>query len=277
MKLALAALVALALQEPVQVPIAWTLKKGEKLRYEMSHKTVTKEGTIDVEGELALRIAIEAGDDTAATLTLERIAWSRVSGEAREDYDSARDAVPPEGSMSRVLSKCVGQSVAARISPAGKLEVLEELRKLVQSAVEAFDDLKGRRKWDADGVDVVARKMEWLLRWAFETPKGGPAAIGESWKTTFESKELTKGLAKATCTATLKEVRDGTATVEQAIAFEFPAPVAAGVKEASGKGTLTWDTKRGVLKSLGAVVTVKFIICEGTHRLTVALVEPLPK
>ena len=133
MRLPLLALVALvAAQEPARVPIAWTVKKGQKIRYEFIHKITTNDGTRDTDLQLTIGIGLEGGETaadgtTGLKLTVERIAQSKTAGEEREEYDSARDKAPPEGSYPRVLSKCVGRTLSIRIGPSGTLTALEEI------------------------------------------------------------------------------------------------------------------------------------------------------
>ena len=147
---------------------------------------------------------------------------------------------------------------------------------MVLAAVDAFPDLKGRDKWNAEGVDLVARRFEWLLKAGFETPKGGRAAPGDTWETTYDNKEITQGVGRAVLTATLKSVKAGEAIVEQAVKFEFAAPVAAAVKEATGKGTFAWDTEGGLLKSLATTSRIVSLRGEVTHTVTVALKPDAP-
>src|SRR5688572_101790 len=266
----------IAAQEPARTPIWWSLAKGQKARYEFNHRLVSGDKERTQETELTLVVVLEGGDlgaDRAndVTLTFERIALLKTGDGDREDYDSARDKEPPGGSYPRVLSKCVGKSTKFRIAASGHFSALEDLRKMVQEAVDSYPDLKGRSKWDADGVKVVALRLEWLLRMGLETPKGGPAAVGDTWETKYENEELTRGVGKALCRARLKELKPGEAQIEQVVKFDIAAPFAAAIKEASGKGALVWDTERGMLKTLGT--TSKFVTIKGdaTHTVTVAL------
>lgn len=274
MRLPLIALAALiAAQEPAKVQIAWTLKSGEKVRYEFNHRLETREKDDTELLELTLGVGLEATDPGADRtngykLTFERIGLSK-SGEF--DYDSKRDKEPPESSYPRVVSKCVGKTIPIRIGPTGKLVALDEIRKLIQDAVDAFPDLKGRNRWNAANVDATAKRFEWLLRLGFETAKGGPAAVGDAWETQYEFKEVMKTGGTATCKAQLKQVRGGIATVEQAMEFKYPDALGALVKEAKGRGSLTWDIERGVLKSLGATSEIRLIKSDVVHTLTVAL------
>ncbi|HEU4339864.1 MAG TPA: hypothetical protein VFS19_07325 [Planctomycetota bacterium] len=282
MRIALVVLAALiAGQEPARTPIWWSLKKGQIARYEFNHRLVSGEKDRTQEAELTLVIVLEGGDlgadrANAVTLTFERIALIKAGDGEREDYDSARDKEPPAGSYPRVLSKCVGKSVSFRIAASGSFTAIEDLRTMVQDAVDAYPDLKGRSKWDADGVKVVARRLEWLLRLGLETPKGGPAAVGDTWETKYESEDVTRGVGKAVCRSRLKELKPGEAQIEQTVKFDFDAPYAAAIKEASGKGALVWDTERGMLKTLGT--TSKFVTLKGdaTHTVTVALLKDAP-
>jgi hypothetical protein len=277
--IALAALAALvAAQEPAKVQIAWTLKKGEKVRYEFNHRLETREKDHTELIELTLGVGLEATDPGADRtngykLTFERIALSK-SGDF--DYDTARDKEPPENSYPRVMSKCAGKTIPIRIGPTGKLLALDEIRKTVQDAVDAFPDLKGRSRWNAEGVDATAKKMEWLLRLGFETARGGPAAVGDTWETTYDFNEVMKTGGTATCKAQLKEVRAGVASVDQALEFKYPDALGALVKGAKGRGSLTWDIERGVLKSLGATSEIRLIKSDVVHTVTVGLLPDAP-
>jgi len=278
---ALALIASLFVQDSPKTPIAWTLKKDQKVRYEFNHRLVSGPKDRTNVMDLTLVVGVEGGDygadgTNAAKLTFERIVLSKTGHGDKEDYDSARDKEPPAGSYPRVLSKCVGKTLPIRISASGSLTALDEIRKMVLGAVDAFPDLKGRSKWDAEGVDLVARRFEWLLKAGFETPKGGRAAPGDSWETSYDNKEITQGVGRALVTATLKSVKAGEALVDQAVKFEFAAPVAAAIKEATGKGTFAWDTERGMLKSLG--ITSKIVSLRGdvTHTVTVALKPDAP-
>ena len=283
MRFALLALAALVIaQEPAGTPIWWSLKKGQKLRYEFNHRLVTGDKTHTTETDLTLVVALEGGDlgadrTNALALTFERIALTKTGHGDREDYDSARDKEPPKGSYPRVLSKCVGKTLNLRLAATGSLVNTEDIRKMIQAAVDAWPDLKGRDKWDEKGVTVVARRLEWLLRLGFETPKGGPAAVGDTWESKYENDEVTTGLGKATCRARLKELKAGEAVVEQTVKFDFAAPVAVAIKEASGKGTFAWDTEGGFLKTLGATSKIVTIKGDATHTVTVALQREDPK
>src|SRR5262245_18665331 len=99
MRLPLLALAALLVQDPPKTPIAWTLKKDQKVRYEFNHRLVSgpKEGSNVM--DLTLVMGVEGGDygadgTNAARLTFERIALSKTGHGEREDYDSARDKEP---------------------------------------------------------------------------------------------------------------------------------------------------------------------------------------
>src|SRR5258705_4998419 len=130
MRLTLAFIAALLIQEPAKVQIAWTLKRGEKVRYEFNHRLearfdVMKDGTAQM--ELTLVVGLEATDPGADRtngykLTFERIALSK-SGAF--DYDSGRDKEPPESSYPRVMSKCVGKTIPIRIGATAKLIALD--------------------------------------------------------------------------------------------------------------------------------------------------------
>lgn len=281
MRFALAVLAALiAAQEPARTPIQWSLKKGQKARYEFNHRLAWGNKEHPQETELTLVVLLEGGDlgaDRAndLTLTFERIALLKAGDGEREDYDSARDKEPPGGSYPRVLSKCVGKSTTFRIAASGSFSAFEDLRKMVQEGVDAYPDLKGRSKWDADGVKVVARRLEWLLRLGLETPKGGPAAVGDAWETRYDSAEITRGIGKAVCRARVKEFKPGEAQIEQAVKFDIAAPDAV-IREASGKGALVWDTERGMLKTLGTTSKIVTIRGDATHTVTVALLPDAP-
>src|SRR5262245_8101618 len=283
MKLVALLLAALIAQEPGKQPVAWTLKKGEKVRYEFAHKIVQGDG--DRTSDLALTLGVPVEDPEVkadgslpATLAVERISYAKVQRGESESYDSARDKEPPAGSYPRVLSKCVGKSVSLQLTAAGKLTALDELRKLVQAGVDAWPDLKGRPKWNAEGVDRTARRLELLLRTGFETPKGGPAAVGDAWETKYEVEAPPEGRGTAVCAAKIAKFRPGEAVIDQAIRFEFDPGIRALVKEASGKGSLTWDTSRGVLKTLGATSKIVMLRGDVTHSLTIALLpDETPK
>ena len=277
--LALAALIAV--QDPPKTPLAWTLKKDQKVRYEFSHRLVSGPKDHAAQMDLTLVVVIEGGDYGAdgtngANLTFERIALAKSGQGEKEDYDSARDKEPPASSYPRVLSKCVGKTLPIRIAAAGKLIALDEIRKMILAAVDAFPDLRGRKKWDAAGVDVVARRLEWLLRAGFETPKGGRAAIGDSWEIPYDNKDVTQGVGRAVLTSTLKSVKGAEATIEQAVKFEFAPAVAPAIKEATGKGSLTWDTERGMLKTLGMTSKIVSLKGDASHTLTVSLLPDAP-
>jgi len=282
MRFALIVLASLiAAQEPARTPVWWSLKKGQKARYEFNHRLVTGDKNHTKETELTLVVVLEGGDlgadrANAVTLTFERIALLKAGDGEREDYDSARDKEPPASSYPRVLSKCVGKSASFRIAASGSFSAFEDLRKMVQEAVDSYPDLKGRSKWDADGVKVVARRLEWLLRMGLETPKGGPAAVGDTWETKYENEEITRGVGKAVCRSKLKELKPGEAQIEQTVKFDFEAPVAAAIKEASGKGALVWDTERGMLKTLGTTSKIVTLKGDATHTVTVALLPDAP-
>ena len=283
MRFALLALAALVgAQEPAGTPIWWSLKKGQRLRYEFNHRLVTGDKTQTTQTELTLGVALEGGDlgadrTNAVALTFERIALTKSGHGDREDYDSARDKEPPKGSYPRVLSKCVGKTLNMRISASGSLVNSEVIRKMIQAAVDSWPDLKGRDKWDEKGVTVVARRLEWLLRLGLETPKGGPAAVGDTWETKYENDDVTAGLGKAVCRARLKELKAGEAIVEQTVKFDLAGPMAAAVKEATGKGTFAWDTEGGFLKTLGATSKIVTIKGDASHTVTVALLREEPK
>ena len=169
MRFALLALAALlAAQDPPRTPVMWSLKKDQKVRYEFHHRLSTGDKLGVEESSLVFVVTLEGGDlgadlTNGYRLTFDRFAFQK----GRDDYDSARDKAAAGGSYPRVLSKCVGTTIEGRISPAGKLGAFEPIRKMIQAGVDAWPDLKGRDKWDADGVDVVARKLEWLLRVGF--------------------------------------------------------------------------------------------------------------
>jgi hypothetical protein len=284
MRVSLLVLSALiAAQEPARTPVAWSLKKGQKVRYEMNHKLTTSNlrGRIS-EIELTLGVTLEAadpvaGDTTRIRFTFERIAFSNSRGGAADRYDSSRDKEPPAGSYPRVLSKCVGQTLSLGFTPSGTLAAFDELRKMIQAAADAFPDLQKREKWNRHGIDHAARRLEWLLRLVFETPRGGPAAIGDTWETKYEFRELMDNVATATCKARLKEVKDGVATVEQTLEFKYPAVLEALIQEASGRGSYTWDMERGVLKTLGARSTIKLLKGDIIHAVTVSQLPEKPQ
>ncbi len=282
MRFALLVLAALiGAQEPAKVQIAWSLKKGQKVRYEFNHRVVTGDKNHTSQIELTLVVALEGGDlgadrTNALNLTMERIALVKGGTGEREDYDSARDKEPPASSYPRVLSKCVGKTLAMRLGPSGNLVTYDQIQKMIQSAVDAWPDLKGRDKWDAKGVEVAARRLEWLLRIGFETPKGGPAAVGDAWETKYENDDVTKGVGKAVCQSRLKEVRAGEAVIEQTVKFDFAEGIGKAIKEASGKGALSWDIERGMLKSLGATSKFVTVRSDATHTVTVALLPDAP-
>ena len=92
----------------------------------------------------------------------------------------------------------------------------------------------------------------------------------------YENDEVTRGAGKAVCRATLKEVRPGEAVVDQVLKFDLRGPAAAAVREASGKGAMTWDTERGLLKTLGASTKIVTIRGQITHTVTVALLSDPP-
>jgi hypothetical protein len=266
-------------QEPAKTPIWWSLKKGQKLRYEFSHKLVTGDARRLSQIDLTLVVEVEGGDlgadrTNGMNLTIERVALAKAGHGDREDYDSARDKTPPRSSYPQVLSKCIGKKLAMRLGPSGNLVTYDQIQKMVQAAVDALPELKGREKWNADGVKVEARRIEWLLRLGFETPKGGPAAVGDTWETKYENDDVTRGLGKAVCKAKLKELKAGEAVIEQAVTFDLAGPLAPAIKEASGKGTLTWDTDGGFLKSLGATSKIVTIKGDAVHTVTVALQPP---
>jgi hypothetical protein len=274
MRLPLLVLAALIIQEPVRTPVGWSLKKSEKVKYEINHRLVTNKKDYTNEYELTLVVVIEGGDlgadrTNAYELTFERIALFRTVWGEREEYDSASDKEPPKSSEPRVLSRCVGKKVSGRISPSGNLGALDEIRKMVQAAVDAHPDIKGR--WGADKIDRAARKLEWSLKLAFETPKGAPADVGDLWETKYDSRELTRGAGTAVCQSRLKAVRGGEADIEQTVKFDIAPPFAAGIKEAAGKGALVWDVERGRLKTLG--LTAKILKAGGDVSLTVTAAQ----
>jgi hypothetical protein len=261
MRLPILVLTALVLQDPAGTPIAWSLKKGERVRYEINHRLATSVKDHTNERELTLVVVLEGGDlgadrTNAYDLTLERIALSKSSWGERQEYDSARDKEPSRDSMFRVLSKCVGKKISGRLSPSGNLNALEEIRKLVRAAVDAWPDLKERNHWDEEGIERQAKKLEWALKLVFETPKGARATVGEAWETKYDSRELTQGAGSAVCQSKLKAVRGSEAEIEQIVKFDIAPAFAAGIKEASGKGALVWDTQRGMLKTLGLTAKI---------------------
>jgi hypothetical protein len=142
---------------------------------------------------------------------------------------------------------------------------------MVQAGVDAYPDLKERNNWNADGIDRQARKLEWALKLAFETPKGGPAAVGDTWETKYDSRELTKGAGTAVCVSRLKAVGKGEAEIEQVVKFDIAPAFAAGIKEASGKGALVWDTQRGALKTLGLTAKILRPGADASLTVTVSL------
>ena len=97
MRFALIVLASLiAAQEPARTPIWWSLKKGQKARYEFNHRLVTGDKNHTKEAELTLVVVLEGGDlgadrANAVTLTFVRIALLKAGDGEREDYESARD------------------------------------------------------------------------------------------------------------------------------------------------------------------------------------------
>jgi hypothetical protein len=191
----LALLASFLVQDPPKIPLAWTLKKDQKVRYEFSHRLVSGPKDHATQMDLTLVVVVEGGDYGAdgtngANLTFERIALAKSGQGEKEDYDSARDKEPPASSYPRVLSKCVGKTLPIRIAATGKLIALDEIRKMIMAAVDAFPDLRGgkvgcrrrRRRRSAPG---------WLLRAGFETPKGGRAAVGDAWEIPYDNKDVT--------------------------------------------------------------------------------------
>lgn len=275
----LAAAVVIGLQDPPKAPMGWTFKKGEKVRYLISQRFESGEGPAAIYAELFFGITLEGGEPAAdgsipLTITVDRVGEISLSqaGE-KKDYDSARDKEPPEGSSERVFSKLVGKSIAARMKPTGDLEALDEIKKAIQTAVDAWPALKDRPKWSPEKVEGLARKIEVFFKSAFNIVTGGPTAVGEVWQTRFDDKELTRGLGKVVKTWTLKEIstKDGVATAGVKVTFELPEMIAKTVQEATGEGDASWDLKRGLLKRLGIVTRFKAMKFDIRHRQTVEL------
>src|SRR5262245_39073349 len=124
MRIAFLVLAAALAQEPGKQPVAWPLKKGEKVRYEFDHTIVQGWRDHTTELKLTLTVAIEVTDVGAdgtqkAGLTFERFVYSKVSQGDSEAYDSGKDKEPPKSSTPQVLSKCVGKTIPFRIGAAG--------------------------------------------------------------------------------------------------------------------------------------------------------------
>lgn len=270
-----------ALQEAPKTPIAWSPKKGERLRYEISQKL---QGGDSTHLTFLAGVAIEAGDvgadgKTELTFMLERIAESAQGiTEKINDYDSARDKEPPESSMYRVYSKMIGKPFKARMGPTGTLEAYDEIRKLIQAGVDAWPDLEDRPKWSAEKIDALARRIDSFFKTAFDVAMGKPAAVGDTWESWFECKEFSKGLLKIARTFTLKEIKEGTAVVGISMRADLSPVTGKTIKDATGEGNLTWDTTRGILKTLGTVIRMKIGTVDVSHRMTIQLLpEPPPK
>jgi hypothetical protein len=60
------------------------------------------------------------------------------------------------------------------------------------------------------------------------------------------------------------------------VKFEFAPAVAPAIKEATGKGSLTWDTERGMLKTLGMTSKIVSLRGDASHTLTVSLLPDAP-
>src|SRR5262245_20878724 len=208
MRLPLLILAAALVQEPARTPIAWALKKGEKVRYESSHRVVTGmlERTSSI--DLTMWLSLEAGDrkddgSASVRITFERLALAN-TGTAKEDYDSARDKEPPAASYPRVLSKLVNKSLAVAMKPTGQSEGLDGARALLQEAVDAWPDLKGRSQWDNEPTGTKARTLAWLIRTGLETPKGSPAAVGDSWEARYDGADVNLRGSSGVCRGRVK-------------------------------------------------------------------------
>lgn len=272
-------ILGLQAQDAAKVSIAWSLKKGDKVRYEFEYTVVTTLRAETGETKLVAGLVLEATEvakDGTATVkaTIDRFAVKN-SGHGRvEEYDSSREGDPPTSSNAKVMAKCVGKPFIMQLSPAGRISAMEGLKKLIQGAVDSLPEVKAKYKWGADGVERAARTLEATLNAGLAVPRGAPAAVGDSWEVRLEFKELAD-VAVAVSRCKLKEIRSGEALLDQAVSFEFPAEVAAEIKESSGKGSIWWDTGKGLLKSLNTTARIKTTMGDITVTLSV-LQAPAP-
>jgi len=279
MRIIAALILGLQAQDAAKVPIAWSLKKGDKVRYEFEYTTAASFHGSTQETKLVAGLVLEATEiakDGTATLqaTIDRFAFKKSSEGSTEEYDSSKEGALPTGSNTKVMAKCVGKPFTLQLGPTGKLSALEGLKKLIQGAVDSLPEVKAKSKWRAEGVERAAATLEATLSAGLAVPRGAAAAVGDAWEVRLEVKELAE-IGSATSRCKLKEVRTDEALLDQALTFEFPAEIAAEIKESSGKGSIWWDYKKGVLKTLNTNARIKTTMGDISINLSV-LQAPAP-
>jgi len=260
MRLPLLALAALiAAQEPAKVPLAWTLKKGDKFRCEVGLAQSGTMGTVVSKSVLTFTLGLEvgeAGKDGQADVkaTYERIRFS-ISSHSNKDFalDSDQKEDPAIEPDKRVVLHLKGKTITLKFGPKGLAQVmgLADALRAAYKSIGAPDDKPPGKS------EPIAISFEQVLRINFPGAPDSPVSPGEGWPESLTFDRMSLSGATIKDLATVKTLEKGRATINHKLTIEPSPERKPGIVEVTGEGTTLWNLERAMPESHEMVIKVR--------------------
>ncbi|HEY3226972.1 MAG TPA: DUF6263 family protein [Planctomycetota bacterium] len=250
--LILALLAPIPTQDPPKADIGWSLKPGQRVRYEMEKTTRIhmKEGTVEM--KMILGLVLEAGEGdgkgaTALKVTIDRVVMSGSGDKDAEDYDSDRDKTDPKHPSIRIMAGCLNGKFEAKISNQGAISDIRGLKEVLEKSVENVPEVKA--KGDTGAAARFADSIDQFMQEAFTLAPGSALANGATWDSTPGKILFGAGEAPLKIKSTVKEIRAGKAVISRAMELDFSKDERNPDAKGSGTGEVIWSTERGIALS----------------------------
>jgi len=237
-----------------------------KINYEPGSYVVTKNVTMNVErgGEQAAKSQIQsqmimdmvvgkpdASGNRELDVTYREVRFERKDGEQTEKFDSA-EGKHSELPMGKMFEGMVGKKITVTVDPHGKVSQIKGVDEMVAAMLK-------NAGVEADRAAAIKesfgdRMVKETFAQMFAMP-GKPVGKGDTWEST--DKDVVLPLVGATQfkqTATLKDIKDGVATIAitgtlHSAGAETPAGgPAVKVNSLDVSGTMTMDIATGMVK-----------------------------
>jgi len=248
----LVAAAAVLLLQDAKVELRWKFEKGQELVYKTTRKELRTAGGRAAETDLSSTFSWTVADvaaDGTASIDAKFLAVSFFSSQpAPYEYDSEKDKQPPPGGPGPTLSRLVGQAFSLRIGPRGKVAEVKGFDRILEAMAK---DLPEGPAGDQERQAMKQAFSDETFRAAMDQMSSslpaGPVGVGDTWKGEFTTAMPPAGELRSAVLSRLADLRDGDARIEQELRIEFKAAAGGeiGIRDAKGKSTCVFSSRRG--------------------------------
>ena len=266
----LSAALLLVLYPQDKLELRWKWQKGQELVYRSNSRTLMQFGGQPIDQQMGYTLSMTATDVSesgeATILAKYHAVTAKGAGPGGEfDYDSERDKQAPAEGPAAIQAKMIGQSFTMKMTALGRVTEVTGYDKVLEAMLKGAGDEGGPMKMRLKQLfnnDIFKGLMQ---RMAPPLPEG-KVAKGDSWTNDFVVKMPMMGGLKFAMKATLADVQDKQASIDQDVKVsmvgaeengENPPAGLMEVKDGTVKGTAVFSLDKGCYLSQKCTLDLK--------------------